>query len=439
LKKNPLAIFWFRRDLRLDDNAGLFHALKCGLPVLPLFIFDTEILDKLPNKTDPRLDFIHQALLDLQQQLLKLGSSLQVVHGEPADVFTGLLSTHAVQSVFANSDYEPQAIKRDEAIARLLAAKNSSLHLFKDQVIFEKSDVVKDDGNPYTVFTPFMRKWKSRLQANSFYPFPSIDHTEAFLKMKAKPIPDLGVIGFNPAGIKFSKACVDHETVKNYKDRRDFPALEGTTRISVHLRFGIISIRKLAILASDHSDTWLNELIWREFYMMILFHFPYVVSGAFKKQYNAIRWRNNEAEFDRWCSGTTGYPIVDAGMRELNQTRFMHNRLRMITASFLVKDLLIDWRWGEAYFAEKLIDFELASNNGGWQWATGSGCDAAPYFRVFSPEAQTKKFDPDFAYIQKWVPEWQDINYPPPLVDHKLARIRVLKAFKTALSEDNAE
>jgi deoxyribodipyrimidine photo-lyase len=439
LKKDPLIIFWFRRDLRLDDNAGLFHALKSGLPVLPLFIFDTDILGKLNNKTDARLDFIHQALLDLQQELLKLGSTLLVMHGEPATIFTRLLADYSVHAVYANSDYEPQAIKRDEAIAGILASKDSALHLFKDQVIFEKAEVVKEDGTPYTVFTPYMKKWKSRVQANSFYTFPSIAHTGAFLKMKPNPIPDLRAIGFNPSGTRFSNALVHEETIKNYKDTRDFPALEGTSRMSVHLRFGTISIRKLAVLAAGHSDTWLNELIWREFYMMILFHFPYVADSSFKKKYNAIRWRNNEAEFERWCSGTTGYPIVDAGMRELNETGFMHNRLRMITASFLVKDLLIDWRWGEAYFAEKLNDFELASNNGGWQWAAGSGCDAAPYFRIFSPEAQTKKFDPAFAYIQKWVPEWQESTYPVAMVDHKLARIRALKAFKTALSEDNAE
>lgn len=429
-------LFWFRRDLRLDDNAGLYHALKKGTPVLPIFIFDKNILDKLEDKKDARVEFIHQAILNLNEQLKELGSSIKVFYSTPEKVFKDLTKEYAVQSVYTNHDYEPYADERDASIKDFLIKNKIEFKTYKDQCIFEKDEVTKDDGNPYTVFTPYSRKWK--LKMNDFYvkPYPNKKYFKNFIQTSAFIIPTLKEIGFEKSELDFPSQTISKSIITNYKEQRDFPAIKGTSKLSVHLRFGTVSIRALTKQALLLNETWLNELIWRDFYMMILYHFPHAAKNSFKPQYDRIEWRNNESEFKAWCEGKTGFPIVDAGMRELNATGFMHNRVRMIVASFLVKDLLIDWRWGEAYFAQKLLDFDLSANNGGWQWAAGSGCDAAPYFRVFNPTEQTKKFDPKYEYIKKWVPEFNTDKYPKPIVDHSAARLRVLSVYKEALIEN---
>lgn len=428
-------IMWFRRDLRLTDNAALYHALKAGLPVVPVFIFDRHILDKLEDKADRRVEFIHAALQDMQQQLQAMGSTMHVYYGFADAVWSQILNDYAVANVFTNHDYEPYALERDAAVQQMLAAKNIGFHTYKDQVIFEQDEVLKDDGKPYTVFTPYSKKWKAKLNAFYLKAYPTEKYFAAFLQQEAKPIPSLESMGFQQVDKPFPARLLKAELIKKYKDQRDIPAIEGTSRLGVHLRFGTLSIRKLAAYAEPLSEGFLNELIWRDFYHMILWHFPQVGKGqAFKPQYDLIQWRNNEAEFKAWCEGNTGYPIVDAGMRELNETGFMHNRVRMIVASFLTKHLLIDWRWGEAYFAQKLLDFDLAANNGGWQWAASSGCDAAPYFRVFNPTLQTQKFDPQLKYVRKWVPEFESLTkYVPPIVNHEMARKRVLEVYKQAL------
>lgn len=431
----PITIFWFRRDLRLNDNAGLYHALKENNQVLPIFIFDTDILNQLEEKADARVEFIHQQIEKIQQQLVAMNSTLLVIKGTPEEVFITLTKKYSIAKVYTNHDYEPYAIERDLAIAGFLKSCGATFHSFKDQVIFEKTEVVKDDQKPYTVFTPYMRKWKSKL--NSFYTkaYPTQKYFNHFIAAKPIAIPSISEIGFKATGIIFPTNEINEKTIKDYQELRDFPAINGTSKLSVHLRFGTVSIRDLVYKAQKLNETWLNELIWREFYMMILYHFPHVINGAFKPNYNNIPWSNNEQHFELWCKGKTGYPIVDAGMRELNQTGFMHNRVRMIVASFLTKHLLIDWRWGEAYFAKKLLDFELSSNNGGWQWSASSGCDAAPYFRVFNPYEQTKKFDPQLKYIKHWIPEYDELNYTKPIIEHKFARDRVLKTYKTALEK----
>lgn len=424
-------IFWLRRDLRLSDNAGLYHALKENKQVLPVFIFDTVILNKLENKADRRVDFIHQTLQQLQKELELLGSTLLILHGDPVDIYKELQPT----AVYTNHDYEPYAQERDGSIKTLLEKRGIPFKTFKDQVIFEKDEVLKDDGTPYTVFTPYSKKWKAKLDTFYMKSYPVEKYSGHFIQMNPFKFPSLEDIGFIKTDTQFPERVIKQSIIEKYKEQRDFPAIEGTTRLSVHLRFGTVSIRKLVQVARKKNETWLNELIWREFYAMILWHFPYVVTKAFKPAYDTVLWRNDEQEFALWCEGKTGYPIVDAGMRELNNTGHMHNRVRMIVASFLTKHLLIDWRWGEAYFAQKLLDFDLASNNGGWQWAAGSGCDAAPYFRVFNPYLQTDKFDGEQKYIQRWVPEVNTDAYPKPIVDHALARDRVLKAYKEALAQ----
>ena len=434
-----MTIFWFRRDLRLADNHGLYAALSKGEPVQAIFIFDKNILSKLADKNDARISFIHQQLLKLNAELAKLGSSLWVFYGDPLSVFKNELQAKmpnntSVGNVYANHDYEPNAIQRDAAISEWLLSQNSELLTFKDQCIFEKKEVVKDDGLPYTVFTAYKNKYYKTLTAESFKSFDSQKYFTNFYANNGFPIPSLEEIGFEPSEIKFP--VIEFESIlKEYANTRNFPSVKGTSRISVHLRFGTVSIRALANASFGKSETWFNELVWRDFYFQILWHFPYVVDSAFKPNYNHIDWRNNEDEFEKWCNGQTGYPIVDAGMRELNATGFMHNRVRMIVASFLTKHLLISWQWGEAYFAKKLLDFELSSNNGGWQWAAGCGCDAAPYFRIFNPAEQTKKFDPKFSYIKKWVPEFQEFHYPAPIVDHKFARERCLQIYKVGLQK----
>jgi deoxyribodipyrimidine photo-lyase len=433
--KKSVAIHWFRRDLRLHDNNALYHALQGDNPVLPIFIFDSNILDKLENKKDARVQFIYESLSNIQQQIRKFNSSVLIKIGNPVECWKNILIEYDVKAVYTNHDYEPYALQRDQEIESLLNSNNIPFITFKDQVIFEKAEVVKDDGKPYTVYTPYSRKWRSRLNAEGI---PSYN-SQSLLK-NLVPIsidfPTLEEIGFQKSDLLFpSDHCAD-DIIQKYADQRDIPGINGTSRLGIHLRFGTISIREMARKGQNLSDSWLNELCWREFYMMILWHFPHVTKGSFKPQYDSIEWRNNETEFQAWCDGKTGYPIVDAGMRELNTTGYMHNRVRMVVASFLTKHLLIDWRWGEAYFASKLLDFDLSANNGGWQWAAGSGCDAAPYFRIFNPYEQTKKFDSDLKYIRKWVPEFQDFSYPQPIVDHKMARERCLETYKRGLGRD---
>jgi deoxyribodipyrimidine photo-lyase len=432
-------LFWFRRDLRLKDNTGLYHALKLAqkleLKVLPIFIFDKMILDKLEDKADRRVDFIHQTITELQDVLTEKGKSLWVHYGHPTEAIEALKKQYQIHSLFTNQDYEPYGIQRDAQIATNLAKDKIEFHAYKDQVIFEKSEVTKEDGKPYTVFTPYSRRWKAAWEANTPKLLPSEKGTEYFLESKALPIPSLKAMGFEKTDLVVPAKKWKEATVKNYTEQRNFPAKEGgTSHLGMHLRFGTISIRQLALETASINTTYLNELIWRDFYHMILWHFPHVAEGkSFRAQYDLIEWRNNEIEFEAWCEGRTGYPIVDAGMRELNTTGFMHNRVRMIVASFLTKHLLIDWRWGEAYFAQKLLDFDFAANNGGWQWASGSGCDAAPYFRVFNPRLQTEKFDKQLQYIRKWIPELDSLTYPQPIVVHEQARVRVLAAYAKAL------
>ena len=427
-------VFWHRRDLRIEDNAGLYHALKSGVPVLPIFIFDTEILSNLSDRDDPRVHFIFKEVKRLKKEYEEHNSTLLVLHGSPLEVMNRLIGGHSIAAVYSNRDYEPYARERDNSVNAFLQSKGIDFHLFKDQVIFECDEVLKDDGTPYTVFTPYSKKWKNRITPYFFESYPSKENLSQLAKEEPKDLLSLKALGFEESTVPIPQRIIDEVIVRSYKEKRDFPSIRGTSRLSVHLRFGTISIRKLTAVASRLNESWLNELIWRDFYMMILYHFPHVVKSSFRAKYDRIVWRNNEEEFSAWCQGKTGYPIVDAGMRELNKTGFMHNRVRMIAASFLTKHLLIDWRWGEAYFARKLLDFELASNNGGWQWASGSGCDAAPYFRVFNPYLQTKKFDPELKYIKKWVPEFEDpFEYVQPIVEHKFARQRAIDTYKKFL------
>jgi deoxyribodipyrimidine photo-lyase len=428
-------IFWYRRDLRLEDNVGLYMALTSELPVLPIFIFDTDILEKLENKSDARVQFIHESLVEIQEKLKAIGSTLMVFHSKPIEVFKELLQTYKIEKVFTNNDYEPYALERDSAIKEYLEQSDIEFRSFKDHVIFEKAEVVKDDEKPYTVFTPYSRKWKAALKETDLRVYETEKYFENFLKITPTEIPTLEQIGFTKTPLSFPPKSVEAELVKKYSVQRDIPSIKGTSHLGLHLRFGTVSIRRLAKYARPLSDTFLNELIWRDFYHMIVWHFPYIGNGkAFKPAYDFIQWRNDDAAFKKWCEGNTGYPIVDAGMRELNAIGFMHNRVRMIVASFLCKHLLIDWRLGEAYFAEKLLDFDFAANNGGWQWAAGSGCDAAPYFRIFNPYLQTKKFDPELKYIKKWVPEFEEFDYPKPIVEHTFARERCLKVYKEGLA-----
>ena len=430
----PVSVFWFRRDLRLADNAGLYHALKGAYPVVPVFIYDTEILDELEDKKDKRVTFIHEALAGLQEILKKQDSTLHILHGKPHDCFKELLKAYEVKAVYTNHDYEPYATRRDKDIASFLEKSHIPFHSYKDQVIFERSEVVKDNGEPYMIFTPYSKRWKAKL--NTFYlqSYPTKKYFRNFHRQSPKRMPSLKAIGFENASAEIAPPQLDTAIAKHYDQTRDYPADEdGTTKLSVHLRFGTVSIREIARKTVKLNEVLLNELIWRDFYQMILHHMPHIVAESCKPQYDHIKWRNNEKEFEAWCNGKTGYPIVDAGMRQLNETGWMHNRVRMITASFLCKHLLIDWRWGEAYFGKKLIDYDLAANNGGWQWSAGTGCDAAPYFRVFNPEAQMKKFDPQQVYIKRWVPEYSTAAYPRPIVEHTEARERCLRVYKAAL------
>ena len=428
--------FWFRRDLRLEDNTGLFMALKTNINVQPIFIFDTNILDKLDDNEDRRVSFIHAHILRLNRELNYYGSGLKVFYGSPTEIFKNLMESTTFHALYANRDYEPYARERDKEVYDLLASKNIGFKAFKDHVIFEKDEVIKDDGNPYVVFSPYARKWREKITPYYLKRYSTKSYIGNLNQLNEKEEPvSLADMGFHEHKNDWSSSYFDISIIEKYHEKRDIPSENGTTRLSVHLRFGTVSIRQLAAIGSEVNTKWFNELIWRDFYQMILWHFPHVVKGAFRSKYDYIPWRNNENEFKAWCEGRTGYPIVDAGMHELNETGFMHNRVRMIVASFLTKHLLIDWRWGETYFASKLIDFDLASNNGGWQWASGSGVDAAPYFRVFNPYLQTDKFDPKKKYIQRWVPDYSTPSYPEPIVDHKVARLRAIDTYKKALSK----
>jgi deoxyribodipyrimidine photo-lyase len=426
-------LFWFRRDLRTDDNHGLYEALNAGLPVFPLFIFDPAILTQFPDPNDARLTFIHQCLSELDQEFRQYNSSLQVYSSSPEVVFGRLAAKYSIQSVFTNTDYEPAAISRDQKIEKLLQSKGIAFLSFKDQVIFHHDEVVKAGRKPYTVYTPYSRKWKELLASGDIPFYDSKKLLHGLKHLSSDYFPELHEIGYRVQNIHFPERSFDRTLIEHYAQTRDFPAENGTSRLGIHLRFGTISIRKLTLFAQQYSAVFLNELIWRNFYMDILWHFPHAAVKSFKPAYENIPWRNNENEFECWCAGQTGYPLVDAGMRELNQTGYMHNRVRMVVASFLTKHLLIDWQWGETYFASKLFDYELASNNGGWQWASGSGCDAAPWFRIFNPDLQTKKFDHEFRYIRKWVPEYETPAYPKPIVDHAFARLRAIETYRQAL------
>jgi deoxyribodipyrimidine photo-lyase len=433
--KDTVNIFWFRRDLRLDDNVGFYNALKSEHPVLPIFIFDEEILKKLP-KDDARITFIYETLQKMRTKLEdKNSSSIAMFHGKPAIVYKNLLEKYNIDTVFTNRDYEPYAKERDDKIQQLLNDHNIKFKTFKDQVIFEQNEVTKKDGLPYVVYTPYMKVWKEQFKTHTldFY------YTSSFLKnlRQDKELPNLSLsdIGFIKSNQKIKKHIVTPALIQNYEDTRNFPAQDSTSKLGPHLRFGTVSIRKMIEKAiTEKNEIFWQELIWREFFMQILWHFPHTSKKSFKTKYDRIEWRNNEAEFLKWCNGKTGYPLVDAGMRQLNETGFMHNRIRMLVGSFLCKHLLIDWRWGEAYFAEKLHDYEMASNIGNWQWVAGSGVDAAPYFRIFNPTTQIKKFDSDLAYIKKWVPDFQEFTYPKEMVDHKEARERCLATYKEALN-----
>ncbi|MDQ2719275.1 MAG: DNA photolyase family protein [Bacteroidota bacterium] len=429
-----VSVWWLRRDLRIIDNTALFNALKGQYPVLLVFIFDTAILNHLSDKKDKRVNFIYQALLHLDAELKKQGSSLFILHDTPLAAFQKLCNAFDVKRVFTNHDYEPYAIERDARVKEFLGSKNISFLSFKDQVIFERSEIMKPDKTPYTVFTPYSVIWKKKLDEEKIKILSSEKLLSNLLKTKSFHFPTLEEIGFEKGEVTFEEPNISEEAIHKYHETRNLPSIEGTSQMSVHLRFGTISIRKLVNLAGKLNEKWLNELIWREFFMMILFHFPPVVDHNFKKKYDAIQWRNNEKEFELWCKGETGYPIVDAGMRQLNETGWMHNRVRMITAGFLCKHLLIDWRWGEAYFAGKLLDYELSSNNGNWQWAAGTGCDAAPYFRIFNPETQIKKFDPKLIYIKKWIKDFRP-DYINEVVKHEFARKRALGVYKKALED----
>lgn len=428
--ENSIVIFWFRRDLRLEDNKGLFEALNSGYPVLPIFIFDTHITDSLPTD-DARLSFIYDNLNSIHNKLVPLKSSLCVKKGDPLTVFKNIIEKYEVKGIYLNNDYEPYATKRDLAIQKYVTENDIGFRSFKDQVIFEKKEVVKKDKKPYTVFTPYKNQWLKQFDASvNTKSFSTRSSVHNFLEY-VSPFPTLKELGFTKSKIQVRPYNL--EELSNYEDDRNYPFMDKTSYVSPYLRFGVISIRKHVSFALATNLIYLSELIWREFFMQILFNFPTVVTHNFKRKYDSIPWRNNQAEFEKWCSGNTGYPFVDAGMRELNKTGYMHNRVRMITASFLCKHLLIDWRWGEAYFASKLLDYELASNNGNWQWAASTGCDAVPYFRIFNPTEQLKKFDKNLNYINKWIDNFNELSYPEPIVDHKIARERAIATYKSIM------
>ncbi|MFN2396301.1 MAG: deoxyribodipyrimidine photo-lyase [Bacteroidales bacterium] len=433
-KKQTTSIFWFRRDLRLHDNKGLYHALKENKNVVPLFIFDTDITESLPED-DARVEFIYENVQHMQNALRQRHRNMLVYKGKPLEIFKKLTEDYQIEAVYCNNDHEPYGIERDEKIRKFLDSENIDFHTYLDHLLFDKDEVLKNDGTPYHVFSPYGRKCREVLTKDHLKLYPSEDHLTSFDQLEDVKFPDLKDIGSKPSGIQFPEKDNKGDIIQTYDKTRDYPAQKGTTRLGIHLRFGTVSLRQLAKKALEDNDTYFNELLWREFYAMILWHYPRVVNKSFKPEYDNIEWVNDRQQFERWKQGKTGYPMVDAGMRQLAKTGYMHNRVRMVTASFLTKHLLIDWRWGEAWFAEKLLDFELSSNNGGWQWSAGSGCDAAPYFRIFNPESQQKKFDPENTYVKNWIPELDTGKYPEPIVNHKEARERCLKVFKNALSQ----
>ena len=429
-----ITVFWFRRDLRIVDNCGLYHALKGKNKVLPIFIFDDEIIKKLPNK-DPRIEMILQALGAINVAMKENRCTVGKFRGTPKAIFTELIQKYPIEKVITNRDYEPYASQRDSEIESLLNKNGINFETYKDQVIFEKNEITKNDGKPYVVYTPYSRKWLAKFENVPPENFPSEEHLDNLLTTEESAPLGLSDLGFKPSERTQPKYRFNTEVIDHYEATRNFPALDTTSRLGAHLRFGTVSVRKLVQKAASRPEiTFLKELIWREFFMQILWHFPHTKEKSFKPQYDRIEWRNNEEDFKKWCTGKTGYPFVDAGMRELNKTGFMHNRLRMVVGSFLCKHLLIDWRWGEAYFAEKLLDYEMSSNVGNWQWVAGCGVDAVPYFRIFNPTEQIKKFDKQLEYINKWVPDHQELSYPQPIVDHKFARERCLTTYKSALN-----
>ncbi|QDK47444.1 deoxyribodipyrimidine photo-lyase [Bdellovibrio sp. ZAP7] len=436
-KEDPMVIFWFRRDLRLNDNAGLYHALKENTAVQPLFIFDSDILDKIEDKADARVSFIYDTVANLKASLQEKGSDLWVRHGNPQDVFKELFEKNKITAIYTNGDYEPYARKRDKEIATIAKSFGAEFKSYKDQTLFEKDEILTGQGKPYTVYTPYKNNVLKTLTPFYLKSYPNDKYESAYLKSKkAEKLPSLKDLGFKRTAIQFPPLQISAKTLKNYAKIRDLPAVEGgTSHLGLHLRFGTVSVRELAREGNKFSPVWLSELIWRDFFMQILWHFPEVEKRSFRPEYDKIAWRNSKADFKKWCEGQTGYPLVDAGMRELNATGFMHNRVRMVVASFLCKHLLIHWSEGERYFAKKLLDYDLAANNGNWQWAAGSGCDAAPYFRIFNPETQAKKFDPDNEYIKKWVPEFETEQYAKPMIDHNEARGRCLQEFTKALKK----
>jgi deoxyribodipyrimidine photo-lyase len=431
---DTISIFWFRRDLRLHDNVALYHALQSEEKILPIFIFDIDILEKIP-KNDARISFIHKELNIMNEHLQSFEARISMFHGNPKEVFQTLIEKYHVVKVFTNHDYEPYAIKRDLEIKELLASNTIEFHTYKDQVIFERNEITKKDGTPYVVYTPYSKKWMEAYHINAQKNYPSEDLLSGFYSSVKPTVLTLDDIGFTETRIPIKNYIFNSRIINEYEETRNFPALDNTSKLGPHLRFGTVSVRQMASRAdAQENKIFLKELIWREFFMQILWHFPQTHKDSFKSKYDRINWRNNEEEFKKWCNGTTGYPMVDAGMRQLNETGFMHNRVRMLVGSFLCKNLLIDWRWGEAYFAEKLHDYEMSSNVGNWQWVAGTGVDASPYFRIFNPTSQIQKFDKELKYIQKWVPDFQELTYPTPMVEHKFARERCLKVYKEALA-----
>ncbi|SFU66248.1 deoxyribodipyrimidine photo-lyase [Pustulibacterium marinum] len=434
MKEQPQAIFWFRRDLRLDDNVGFSKALRSGKKVLPIFIFDEEIINSLP-KDDARITFIYETLQSMRKELQDNNSSLAIYLGKPKNIFENLIEEYDIKEVYANHDYEPYAKERDKTIQKLLRKKEIAFNTYKDQVFFEKDEIVKNDGDPYVVYTAYMRRWKEHFKEELLSAHQTTRYFDALYKNTRLPNVSLSDIGFEKSSVEVKPYHVTPSMIQSYEEVRDIPSKDATSYLSPHLRFGTVSIRKMVKKAiAEKNETFWSELIWREFFMQILYHFPHTVTKSFRPDYDNIKWRNNQSEFEKWKAGKTGYPIVDAGMRQLNQTGYMHNRVRMIVGSFLCKHLLIDWRWGEAYFAEKLLDYEMSSNVGNWQWVAGSGVDAAPYFRIFNPITQLDKFDKDRKYVKHWVKEFGTNEYPEYMVDHKEARERCLKTYKEALN-----
>lgn len=425
----PINIFWMRRDLRLEDNAALYHALSSKFPVQIIFIFDTSILGQLSDSKDARVDFIFQEVANLNDSVKKYGSSIMLKYGNPLEVWESLLKEQQINEVYFNEDYEPKTRDRDNKIAKLLKSKGINFNSFKDHVVFHKNEICKADGTPYTVFTPYFNKWKQRINEGKINSFPSESNLSNLAKSTQESPLSLKDLGFEPSNQIFPDRAYQHRLAE-YEKYRDYPAKDATSKIGLHLRFGTLSIRQaLHVAVNENFDKWLSELAWRDFYSMILWHFPNIENQSFKEKFRFIKWLNNEKDFEKWCSGNTGYPLVDAGMRQLNATGYMHNRVRMVTASFLCKHLLIDWKWGEVYFASKLLDYDLASNVGGWQWAASTGNDAVPYFRIFNPQTQLEKFDPKLEYVKKWIPEYGTKKYAQPMVEHTFARNRALNAY----------